>query len=63
MPKENNTKTTVKLVEKDGRKFYNFYNETTLNDGSKVTYQVKLAFPNKKFAYKLYKGLESNEKR
>lgn len=56
--KEYNTITYIKIVEKNGKKYKNLVNETKLASGEVVRYEISLRFYNKKFAYKLEKGLE-----
>lgn len=58
MEKEYNTKTYIKIVEKNGKKYKNLVNETKLASGEVVRYEINLRFYNNKFAYKLEKGLE-----
>ena len=47
----------TKVLEKGGKKYRNLIAEVVLDNGEKVDFQIKLAFYNKKFAYKISKHL------
>ena len=52
-----NSIVAVYNIEKNGKKYSNLVVNTTLENGEIVTYEVKLAFYNRKFAYKLRQNL------
>lgn len=51
--KDYNSLVRVVETERNGKKYHNIIVSTKLENGEVVEYQVKLAFWNKKFAYKL----------
>ena len=53
-----NTKTYIKVVNKNGKEYKNLVNETKLSNGEVVTYEISLKFYNRKFAYKLEQGIK-----
>lgn len=56
-----NANLVKKVSEKDGKKYVNLYLTVELNNGEVVNFQIREAFFNKKFNYKLRQNIDEGK--